>query len=174
MLQKNKEKVIILISVIIIILNIITLPKRNFSYNSEVKTSIAKGIVVLEQDEQIEKNVDRNSFPIEYNFVIKNFDDNDNVNEVDFDYKIKIEQSVLNFPIKYKLIDCDNNSEIQLNNGETPILTLGKFKKETRKFKLYVEWNDVCSQYEEKIEIKLRVEAVQCKEEKNSEKKTGI
>lgn len=166
MLQKNKEKIIILISIIIIILNLILLPKRKFSYNSQVETQIAKGIVILEQDEVIEKTVDRTSFPLEYNFSIKNFDDKGNINEVDFNYKIKIEASVLNFPIKYKLIDIDNNIGIELNYGETAILSLKKFDKEIRKFKLYIEWNDVEEVYSDDIEIKLKIEAAQNKEGK--------
>ena len=167
--KKDKERIIILVALVIIILNLITLPKQNFFYNSEVETHIAKAIVVLEKDELIEKKVDRMSFPIKYNFVIKNFDEKGNVNEVNLDYKIKIEASVSNFPVRYKIIDIENNKEIELNFGETPILSLRKCDKEIRKFELYVEWNDLEEAYADNFEIKLKIEAVQSKEEKESE-----
>lgn len=162
--KKNKEKIFFLISLVIIILNLIVLPKKKFSYNLHINTEIAKGIIILEKDEFLEKEVDKNSFPIEYNFSIKNFDNN-NVNDVDFDYKIKIESSTAIFPIKYKLIDVDNNCEIPLNFGETQTLTLKKLKKEVRNFKLYVEWNDLDSELSDEVEIKLKIQAVQSREE---------
>lgn len=161
----KKEKVIILISIIVIIIDLITLPKKNYSYNARGESEIAKGIIFLEKDEMIEKTVDKNSFPIEYNFVIKNFDENDNINEIDFDYKIRIENSVNNFPIQYKLIDLDNNVELQLISGETSILTLKKSEKEIRHFKLYVEWNDLDAELADNIEIKLKIKAIQSKED---------
>ena len=167
----KKEKVIVLISLIIIIVNLITLPKIKYSYNSRVESKIAKGIIVLEKDETLEETVNKNSFPLEYNFVIKNFDENNNINEVEFDYKIRIENSVDNFPVKYKLIDCDKDMELRLNFGETSILTLKKLEKEIRHFKLYVEWNDLDLELADNIEIKLKLEAVQHKEEIIDEEK---
>lgn len=164
MLHIKNGKVIILISLIIIIVNLITLPKKKYSYDSRVESQIAKGIIVLEKDETLEETVNKNSFPLEYNFVIKNFDENNNINEVDFDYKIRIENSADNFPIKYKLIDSDEAKELQLNSNETSILTLKKLEKEIRHFKLYVEWNDLDLELADNIEIKLKVEAVQHKE----------
>lgn len=169
MLHINKEKVVIIISLIIIMLNLITLPKKKYSYDSYGNSQIAKGIITLEQDEIIEKMVDETLFPLEYNFTVNNFDDKDNINEVDFDYKIRIESSVQNFPVKYKLIDVDNGKEMHLNNDETPILTLEKMKKESRHFKLYVQWNDVDLELADELEIKLKIDAVQSKEENVNE-----
>lgn len=169
MLPKNKDKIILLISLAVIVLNLFLLQKRKNSYNFDIETEIAKGIIYLDNDEIIEKKVNRESFPLEYNFSIRNFDDNNNINEVDFDYKIKIETSVNNFPIKYRLIDCEKNIELFLISGESPVLNLEKFEKKIRKFKLYVEWSDVEEEYSDDLEIKLKIQAVQKEEKIESE-----
>ena len=161
MIQKNKHKLILLVSLAVIFFNLFFLPIRKKTYNFNVETEIAKGIIYLDNDDIIEKNVNRESFPLEYNFSIRNFDEDNNINEVDFDYKIKIEESVNNFPIKYRLIDCEKNKEIFLTSGESPVLNLEKFEKKIRKFKLYVEWNDVEGEYSDDLEIKLKIQAVQ-------------
>ena len=47
-----REKQVFVVSIIFIILNIIMFPKKNFSFNTEVETQIAKAIIVLDKSEQ--------------------------------------------------------------------------------------------------------------------------
>lgn len=158
-----REKQVFVVSIIFIILNIIMFPKKNFSFNTEVETQIAKAIIVLDKSEMIEKKVNRNSFPIEYFFEIKNFDNKNNINEIDLNYKIEIQSAKKNFPIKYKLIDVDNNVELQLINNKTELLNLEKNQKEIRHFKIFVEWNDFDIDIElaDETDINIKIEAVQ-------------
>ena len=105
--------------------------------------------------------MNRNSFPIEYFFEIKNFDNKNNINEIDLNYKIEIQSAKKNFPIKYKLIDVDNNVELQLINNKTELLNLEKNQKEIRHFKIFVEWNDFDIELADETDINIKIEAVQ-------------
>ena len=136
-------------------------PKKKYSFNSYVETQIAKAIIVLNKNEIIEKEVNKESFPIEYYFEIKNFDEKNNINEVDLKYKIIVESSKKNFPIKYRLVDLDNNTDIQLINNETQLMYLEKNQKDVRHFKLFVEWNDIDLELANETSINIKVEAVQ-------------
>lgn len=157
----TRKKIIIIISFIVLLFNIILFPKKRISFNSQVDTQIAKAIIVLEKDETIDKEANKDDFPIEYFFEIKNFDNNNNINEIDLKYKIKIESSKKNFPIKYKLVDLDNNIDIQLIDNESELMLLEKNQKEIRHFKLFVDWNDIDYELAEDTEINIKVEAIQ-------------
>ena len=161
MSKKNREIIIILVLFITILLNLILLPNKKYSFNSYVETQIAKAIIVFNKNEIIEKEVNKQSFPIEYYFEIKNFDEKNNINEVDLEYKIIIESSKKNFPIKYRLVDLDNNTDIQLINNETQLMYLEKNQKDVRHFKLFVEWNDIDLELANETSINIKVEAVQ-------------
>lgn len=159
----HKDLIIILISLIIIGLNNVSLSKYDYMASAKSGAQIAKGIVTIEKDETIKQVVDRNSFPIEYNFSVNNYKE-DTVNEVDFYYTIEVEASVGNFPVSYVLLDCDNNVQIELVNGKSKPMQIKKFIKDSRKFKLYLQWRQIDRELAKDVKLNLKVNAVQAKE----------
>ena len=171
MRKKKKELVILMISMIVICVNHIVLSKYDYVANCSVQSEIAKAVFVVEKDEIIKQQIDQKSFPIEYNFTIHNFQEN-KINEVDFAYIIEIHNSTGNFPFSYFLLDCDNNTEIQILDGKTETIYLQKHKKESRKFKLYLQWRELDGALAESVSINLRINAVQIKGGKIDENTT--
>ena len=166
MKKKKSDFVIILIVLIVIGINTISLSKYDYVAECNVSAEIAKAILVVENDEIIKKQIDQNSFPIEYNFTVNNYKD-DAINNVDFSYQIEVQASVDDFPIDYVLIDCQDNSEIKLSEGKSEIIKLTKNAKESKKFKLYLQWREIDKSISEKVQINLKIIGVQDKEAKN-------
>lgn len=144
-------------------MNTISLSRHKENPNFEMNTKITKPIVVLEKDEKIKRSIQENLFPLEYNFFINNYQE-DKINEVDFDYTIEIEDSVNNFPINYTLFDCNNNEEIELADGKSRSMKIKKSVKESRKFKLIVNWRELNEELADELQIKLKVNVQQSKE----------
>ena len=163
--RKKNDLLIVIITILVIGINNMSLSKYDYIANGNAQVEIAKAIVVLEKDETIQKQIDQNSFPLEYNFVLNNYKE-DKVNEVDLEYNIEIEAVEENFPVSYILFDCDNNTQIQLTEGKTEKMHLQKFQKQSRKFKLYLQWKELDVELGEEIEINLKINAIQSKEEK--------
>lgn len=161
----RKNLFIIISCLSIICINNILYSKYLLKVETVGKASIAKSIVILEDNETINKKVDRTSFPIEYYFAINNYDNKNNINEVDFYYTITIENSNDNFPINYILYDCDNNREIKLDNNTSEILKINKNIKTSRKFKVILNWKDINKELSNNTEIILKVNVIQFKEE---------
>lgn len=163
MIKKKNELVMIFVIIAVISINQIVFSKYTNDYGLNGTGLIAKPIIVLKKDNLINKKIDQNSFPIEYYFYIDNFDDNGNINEVDFDYTISIENSKNNFPVKYILYDCNNEKEIILKDGTSKNLKLQKNQKESRKFKVVFQWRELNNNLDNKVEIKLKINAVESK-----------
>lgn len=164
-MRKKKTKIAIVVSLIVLCMNNIVLSKYNHDKDLQVNTKIAKPIIVVEKDEVIKTKVDQNSFPIEYNFSICNYNDTE-VNEVDFSYTIEIENSVENFPVSYVLMDCDKNEEIKLTDGKSEPISISKSTKEIKNFKLYLQWREMDVDLADNVQINLKINAIQSKEEK--------
>ena len=124
---------------------------------------IAKPIVVLKKDEMIQSQINQNSFPMEYSFSICNYNEND-VNEVDFEYTIEIENSNEKFPVKYQLFDCDNQKQISFDNGISEKMKIDKFEKQDRNFNLIMEWKELEIDLASDLELKLKINIVQSEE----------
>lgn len=129
--------------------------------NVELKNSI---FMCNNSELQIQtmNSIENNSF--ENTFNIMNFIEEENlINEINFEYTIKIVPSNNNFPVKYKLIDLNNNCEISLNsNLESSTLELGT-NKEQHNYKLIVYWDmdNVNQNLEENLDVGIQVKGVQ-------------
>ncbi len=164
-MKKSKRDLrMIIVSILIIGINTVSLSKYDYVANGNAQAQIAKAIFIVEKDEIIKKQIDQNSFPLEYNFTINNYE-GDKINEVNLEYNIEIETNEPNFPVSYVLFDCDNNTQIQLTEGKTQKMHLQKFEKQSRKFKLYLQWRELDVALAPDIEIKLKMNAIQSKEE---------
>lgn len=164
MRKKRNDCIIVFIALIVIGINTISFSKYDYIAEANVTTEIAKVVLILEKDNEIKQQIDKNSFPIEYNFVIHNYK-GELVNEVNFNYQIEVQPSSRDFPVSYVLYDCDNNCEIKLSEGKSEVMKLAKNNKETRKFKVCLQWRDVGNLSEEEVKINLKVKGVQIKEE---------
>lgn len=156
----NKIPVILLA---VVLLQITSLSNSKYSTNIEQKGKavIAEPIIILESFENDDKFVNKLDFPLEYQFKIKNYNDN-KINEVDFLYNIEVIESNSNFPIKYKIIDTTNNKEIALNNNITENLKIQKQVKDEKTFKIILEWEEKENMPEE-IDLKLKLNLKQYK-----------
>ena len=162
MKKRMHDLVIVGISIIMICINNISLSKYDDEIKCNVNSEIAKGIIEVEKDEMIEQSINQTTFPIEYHFWVNNYR-GEIINEVDFEYVISIENSVENFPVSCSLVDCANNKEISLMKGKSETIKINKFKKESREFKLYLQWREIDGELAEDVEIKIKVDAVQSK-----------
>lgn len=156
----TKNKILSLIILLVICINSISLSKYSSFWEGKAMIQVSKPIVILEKDEILKTEITEKSFPMEYDFSICNYDES-KVNEAEFDYVIQIEDSVEDFPISYKLIDCDNQEEIQLIEGKSQPMKIKSFEKEIRKFKLCFEWRELDRELADSLKIKLKVDVVQ-------------
>lgn len=161
-MRRKKNRKLIVLSLIVICMNTISLSKHKENVNFQMNTKITKPIVVLEKDEMIKSEIRENLFPIEYNFSINNYKE-DEINEVDFDYRIEIEDSADNFPISYTLFDCNNEEEIEVIDGKSRPMKIKKSVKESRKFKLFINWRELDVDLADELQIKLKVKVQQSK-----------
>ena len=124
------------------------MPIFNFS-----SINIVQGII---------SSINQNSYENTFN-VLNYIEDKSLINEIDFEYTIKILPSTTNFPVKYKLIDLNNNTEVILDsNLESPKLKLGT-DKENYNFKLIIEWDmeNNIQELDENLEVQILVKGVQ-------------
>lgn len=167
-MKKKKDNIIIVISLIVICINHIVLSRHIENTNLKIHTQIIKPVIVVKKDKIIRTQIYENSFPIEYNFSICNYDEN-TINEADFEYVIELEYSICNFPVTYQLIDCDSNTEIKLIDGKSKIMKLKKYEQESRNFRLILNWRELDSDLADNLQINLKINAVQTREEKDNE-----
>ena len=124
------------------------MPIFNFS-----SINIVQGII---------SSINQNSYENTFN-VLNYIEDKNLINEIDFEYTIKILPSTTNFPVKYKLIDLNNNTEVILDsNLESPKLKLGT-DKENYNFKLIIEWDmeNNIQELDENLDVQILVKGVQ-------------
>ncbi len=157
--MKKSRKLLLLFCEFVIIINCISMLQNVQSTEVGVHSEILKPIIVLEKNEMLKQQIHEKSFPMEYKFCLNNYQENE-VNEIDFDYQIEIENSVDNFPVNYQLIDCATNQKIELIDGKSEILHIKKSIKESRKFKLVLEWLELDEMADE-LQIKLKIKLIQ-------------
>lgn len=160
--MKKSRKLLLIFCGIAIIINCISMLQNVQGTEVGVHSEILKPIIVLEKDEMLKQQIHENSFPLEYEFCLNNYQENE-VNEIDFDYQIEIENSVDNFPVNYQLIDCETGQQIQLIDGKSELLHIRKSIKESRKFKLVFEWRELEEKADD-LQIKLKINVIQRKE----------
>lgn len=162
--MKRLSNKITIVLVIILILQIInfTNSKYNTKFFQNGIAKIAEPIIVLESFEEENKLINKLDFPREYQFKIKNYENN-KINEIDFLYNIEIIESNNNFPIKYKIFDVSNNKEIIVENGITETLKISKEIKEEKIYKIILEWEEKEFEMSENLNLKLKLNLKQYK-----------
>ena len=166
MKQRKIRKVLVAICMMIVLINAITIFNKGKIGQYQVEAKTAKPIVVIERDHHLKTQINENSFPIEYYFCINNYQEEE-INEVEFEYYIELESLVENFPVSYQLIDLNNNQEIRLTGGKSENLKIEKDVKESRKFKIIFQWQELNGELADEFQLKLKVNIVQKQEESN-------
>lgn len=117
MKQKKKLKLIFLISLVIICFSNPIFARYYETLQSfSGKATIAEPIIKIENlQDTIKMEVNKESNIEEYNFIIKNYELEENqkrINEVYFEYSIEIKNTCENFPIRYELYDVESGEEL--------------------------------------------------------------
>lgn len=163
MKKRKFRKRVLIFCFMFVLVNVILFFGQKKCLKYEVEAKIAKPIIILEKDKTLKTKINQLSFPMEYYFWIHNYEEEE-INEIEFEYSIELENSVTNFPISYVLIDCDTNKEVDLKNGKSENLKIKKDVKESRKFKLVFRWQELNVQLAEELQIKLKINVLQNKE----------
>ena len=162
--MKKKLKFLLLILGIIFISNI-----AFASYYELIEGNVTAELKIpvfeLNKEDEIKgqiSSVNQNYY--ESTFEILNYIEDKNVlSEIPYQYKIKLIPSTGNFPVKYRLLDLDNNLELELDsNLETSEIQLGT-EKENHHYQVIVEWDMENSnqELEEKFQLEIQVKGVQ-------------
>lgn len=148
--MNNKNKII----VVLIIILITFFTQNTFAKFYEklektlIKAEIAEPIAIFESVSETVKinNFNKYSGEKEYIFKIKNYDILENgerrISEVNFNYFIEIKSTNSNFPIKYKLIDMQNNEEIELINNKSNEISMKSEKEFEKGYKLVIMYDE--------------------------------
>lgn len=166
MKQRKIRKVLVAISMVVVFINAITIFNKGEIGQYQVEAKTAKPIIVIETDHYLKEQINENSFPIEYYFCINNYQEEE-INEVEFEYNIELENSTEDFPVSYQLVELRNNQEIRLIDGKSENLKIGKNVKESQKFKVIFQWQELNRDLADEFQLKLKVNIVQKQEEKN-------
>lgn len=159
---------IVLITIILIIIVNNSYAKFSTKINGEGKAKLKTPILILENNDMIIGEISKLNNLYQSDFSLKNYIENgSNINEIDFEYSIKLIPSTLNFPVKYSLINLETNKEIALNeNLETAQILMGT-EKIIHKYRLIVSWTDITNAeaIEENLDVKIKIKATQIEKE---------
>lgn len=165
--MKRLVKILFIIIVCIICVNT-CYAKFSTKIIGQGKTQLKVPIIILEKRETVLGEISQTNNLYETYFDIKNFSENMKaINEIDFEYNIKLIPSTANFPAQYTLINVDNNEEILLNkNLETDKIFIGN-EKTVHRYKLVVKWFEIntSEKVDENLDVKVKINAKQIQKE---------
>ena len=131
-------------------------------YNSHIKndTQIAKP--VLEVEKGSEMIITEDNLKGEYTFIVKNYNQVEEISQVDLTYYIEILEKDLNESIQYQLYK--DNELIELKENKTETMTFHKDIKEEQHYTLKVTYDDSKNTIEDIMqEIQIKVHSEQLK-----------
>ena len=123
--RKNKGKKTEILMMILIIITVFTffagvsLGKAVYNTNIKNNTEIAKPILEVEKDSEILITEDNKNG--EYHFIVKNYNQEKEVSQVDLVYYIEILEENLDESIQYQLYQGDEKLELKENRTEKMI-----------------------------------------------------
>lgn len=162
-LKKNKRAILILliiVFVIIIFLSSFSLGKSLSNMELGGTLKIAEPIIEIENGKEIDITSVNNTG--NYEFKIKNYDNEGNITNVNIQYYIEI-LSKLDESINIKIYK--GNQEMQMNNNRTEIVQLGNTSKEEHIYRLEITYDKNKSNSIEDIlqDIQIKVHSEQVK-----------
>jgi len=164
-----KQILLITLLVLLLLPSSIVMSKYVSKIEQNGRTEIARPIIVFEEQTDLNSEIiDKDSFPLEYSFKIKNYID-DAINEVDFHYNIEIQGLEGNFPIKYILIDENIDEEMLLKESKTDNFQISKDIEEEKKYKLIIKWDKKDGTLDNELNLRIKVNVIQQKNNKKGE-----
>lgn len=123
------------------------------------KAEIAEPILVVENNPSIDITALNNTGT--YTFKIKNYNEKNQVTQIDLKYYIEILYNV-NDLVNIELYE--NENKIDLNNNKTEYMQISKDEKEEREYKIKITYNNdesnVINDIMEKIQVRVHTQQV--------------
>ena len=139
---KIKKQEIIIICMILMIgitfFSGVSLGKAVYNTNIKNNTQIAKPVLEVEKDSEIIITEDNKKG--EYTFIVKNYNQAEEISQVDLTYYIEILETDLDNSIQYELYK--GNEILELKENRTKEMALHKDIKKEEKYTLKVTYND--------------------------------
>lgn len=158
-MKKEIIKIIVVAFVLTIILSTISLGKYFNKTKINVNSGVAIPIIKLEGEQKL--IINNNQENKVYNLAVKNYDENEQITQVELEYYIEI-ISKRNDDINFKIYK--EEKELNINNNKTEKFLLTKENKQQDNYKIEILLNKKMSEnILQNIEIKV------CSEQKNEE-----
>ena len=139
--RKNRKQQIIIICIILLIgitfFSGVSIGKAVHNTSIKSNTEIAKPILEVEKASEIIITEENNTG--EYYFTVKNYNDAEEVSQVDLQYYIEILDDNIDKAIEYQLYK--ENEKLDLQDNQTQKITLSKETKEEQNYILKVEYH---------------------------------
>ena len=138
--QKSKKILLIIIITLVILLIILSgasLGKAIYNVGIKSQTEVAKPILLVEKDSEIIITESNNKE--EYRFKVKNYNENNEVSQVDLKYYIEILNDNIDESIHYKLYKGE--TEIKLTDNKTDEMTFPRNLQTEEVYTLKIEYN---------------------------------
>lgn len=138
-IRYSKPAIIIILIALILIVFFSGISLGKTIHNSTIKnsTEVAKPILEVEKDSEIIITEDNKKG--EYNFKVKNYNDLEEVSQVDLKYYIEILEKDLDKSIKYELYK--ENEKVELKENKTEEMKMNRGQKEEQVYTLKVEYD---------------------------------
>lgn len=151
--KKSKDFLIVIIFLVILFTTFIV----SFSFakyitvvNGKIFGNIAKPVIELRGEESF--IITSTAPQTLYEFEVRNYDENDNINEVKMQYYIEIISD--NNTILFQLYN--GNEKIELESKKTKLINISKENKEVHKYRLNIIYNSSnLENIKDNIEIKI-------------------
>lgn len=158
-MKKEIIKIIVVAFVLTIILSTISLGKYFNKTKINVNSGVAIPIIKLEGEQKL--IINNNQENKVYNLAVKNYDENEQITQVELEYYIEI-ISKKNDDIKFKIYK--EEKELNINNNKTEKFLLTKENKQRDNYKIEILLNKKISE-----DILQNVEIKVYSEQKNKE-----
>lgn len=158
-MKKEIIKIIVVAFVLTIILSTISLGKYFNKTKINVNSGVAIPIIKLEGEQKL--IINNNQENKVYNLAVKNYDENEQITQVELEYYIEI-ISKKNDDINFKIYK--EEKELNINNNKTEKFLLTKESKQRDNYKIEILLNKKISE-----EILQNVEIKVYSEQKNKE-----
>lgn len=158
-MKKEIIKIIVVAFVLTIILSTISLGKYFNKTKINVNSGVAIPIIKLEGEQKL--IINNNQGNKVYNLAVKNYDENEQITQVELEYYIEI-ISKKNDDINFKIYK--EEKELNINNNKTEKFLLTKENKQRDNYKIEILLNKKISE-----EILQNVEIKVYSEQKNKE-----
>ena len=161
-MKKEIIKIIVVAFVLTIILSTISLGKYFNKTKINVNSGVAIPIIKLEGEQKL--IINNNQENKVYNLAVKNYDENEQITQVELEYYIEI-ISKKNEDINFKIYK--EEKELNINNNKTEKFLLTKENKQQDNYKIEILLNKKISEdILQNVEIKVYSEQKNKEEEK--------